>query len=88
MNLIDIVTYFFSPFASFAAVINVTISPVYQEVQETATQVTFTVSRNDDLTLDRNVIVIVSAIADTAVAGILSLSLSLSLALSLSVSFC
>lgn len=66
---VDQIIFFFNPsHALFVTVINVTIFPEFSQVEEADTTITFNISRDDDLTLDRNVIVRVSA-EDGTVAG-------------------
>ena len=55
-----------STLLNFIAVINVTISPGSYQVEESDTTVLFNVSRNDDVILDRNVSVRVTANAVNA----------------------
>ena len=66
---VDQIIFFFNPsHALFVTVINVTIFPEFSQVEEADTTIMFNISRDDDLTLDRNVIVRVSA-EDGTVAG-------------------
>ena len=55
-----------STLLNFIAVINVTISPGSYQVEESDTTVLFNISRNDDVILDRNVSVRVTANAVNA----------------------
>ena len=64
----DIINFIISAstLLNFIAVINVTISPGSYQVEESNTTVLFNVSRNDDVILDRNVSVRVTANAVNA----------------------